>query len=318
MLAHVFPPFVISALTAALLCGSLTVHFLMLLPFAIIKLVVPHPRVRVAMTRVMLAVGRQFPRSNAVLLRLMFPVRWQIRIDGELHPQKNYLLISNHQTWADIVLLFHVFRGRVPWLRYFVKRELLYVPVIGLACWAFDFPFMKRYTREQIAANPNLAREDLEATRRACERFRETPVTIVNFLEGTRFTPAKRARKNSPYRYLLPPKSGGLAYAIGAMGREVEGLVDVTIAYRPATRKLVWSFAGGEQRDIIIEVTLRPIPEHLLDGDYQGDPEFRRAFQSWVAELWRAKDERLAALHAEHAAAIKQAAQNNRASSRIT
>lgn len=308
MIAILLPRAVVAALTLVLICGSLVVHFAVLLPFSLVKLLVPHKVVRLVMTRAMLVVARQFIRSNAVLLRLLFPVRWQIRIDGELDPGKSYLLVSNHQSWIDIILLFDVFRGRVPWLRFFLKRELIYVPIIGFVCWAFDFPFMKRYPREVIEKHPELAREDLEATRRACERFRETPVTIVNFIEGTRFTPEKHAAKRSPYRYLLPPKSGGLAFAVGAMGREVAGLVDVTVCYRPTDWKLIWSFCGGEQRDIIIEAKLHAIPEELLDGDYQGDAEYRRRFQSWVGELWRAKDARLASLHAEQASATQQAA----------
>lgn len=300
MLSMVLPRVVIGVLTLVALSASLLVHFLAFLPFAVCKLCMPWHAARVLWTRVMVAIAQQFIRHNALLMRVLMPVHWDIRIDGELDPSRNYLLISNHQSWADIVLLFDVFRDRVPWLRFFLKKQLIWVPVIGFVCWALDFPFMARHSREAIRRNPELAKEDLERTRRACERFRDVPVTVVNFLEGTRFTPAKHMAKQSPYKHLLPPKSGGLAFAINAMGREVAGLIDVTIAYRPTKQRLVWSFVTGEQSTLIVEATVHAIPEDVLAGDYQADSEFRARFQRWVADFWRAKDARLQALLEEH------------------
>lgn len=302
MLAMFLPRVVIGVLNLAALSASLLVHFLVFLPFAVCKLCMPWHSARVLWTRVMVAIAQQFIRNNAVLMRALMPVQWDIRIEGELDPTRNYLLISNHQSWADIVLLFDVFRDRVPWLRFFLKKQLIWVPLIGFVCWALDFPFMARHSREAIRRNPELAKEDLERTRRACERFRDVPVTVVNFLEGTRFTPAKHMAMQSSYKHLLPPKSGGLAFAINAMGREVAGLIDVTIAYRPTKHRLVWSFVTGEQARLIVEAKVHAIPENILAGDYQGDSEFRARFQAWVADLWQAKDARLEALLAEHAA----------------
>lgn len=299
MLSLLLPRAVIGVLTITALCVSLLLHFLVFLPFALVKLLTPWQAARDFWTRLMVAIAWQFIRSNALLLRILTPVRWQIRVDGELDPHKNYLLISNHQSWTDILLLFDALRGQVPWLRFFLKKQLIYVPIIGFVCWALDFPFMARHSREAIARNPELAREDLEATQRACERFRNLPVTIVNFVEGTRFTPEKHAAKNSPYDHLLPPKSGGLAFALSAMGEQMAGLIDVTIAYRETRHSLVWSFACGEQADLIIEARVHEIPREMLAGDYQNDPEFRARFQQWVAGFWAAKDARIAQLRAE-------------------
>lgn len=300
MLSLLLPRAIIGALTIAALSVSLVLHCLVFLPFAVCKLVTPGQRGRDFWTRIMVAISWQFIRSNALLLRLITPVRWRLRVDSALDPQKNYLLICNHQSWADIPLLFDVLRGRVPWPRFFLKKQLIWVPFIGFVCWALDFPFMARHSREAIAANPELASDDLKTTRRACERFRNLPVSIVNFAEGTRFTPAKHAAKQSPYRNLLPPKSGGLAFAVSAMGREVDGLLDITIAYRPTRHSLLWSFAMGEQADLVLEATLREIPEAMLVGDYQGDPVFHARFQQWVGEIWSAKDARIDTLRNEN------------------
>ncbi|WP_043769702.1 acyltransferase [Algiphilus aromaticivorans] len=303
MLSLLLPRVIIGVLTITALSLSLLLHFLVFLPFSLLKLLTPWQTGRDFWTRLMVTIAWQFIRSNALLLRLLTPVRWDIRIEGALDPQKHYLLISNHQSWADIVVLFEALRGQVPWLRFFLKKQLIYVPVIGFVCWALDYPFMARHSRDAIAKNPELAKEDLETTRRACERFRNMPVTIVNFAEGTRFTPEKHATKQSPYDNLLPPKSGGLAFAISAMGRQVAGLIDVTIVYRPTGYSLVWSFASGEQADLIVEARLHEIPEDMLAGDYQNDPEFRARFQQWVADFWRAKEARLRELRNEQPAA---------------
>lgn len=298
MLSLFLPRIVVGAVTFTLLLASLVLHFLMFLPFALLKLVVPNPAWRRYWTNWLIAVGEQFSRSNACVLRLCFPVNWRVDVDPGLSRDQSYLLVCNHQSWADIVILLDVLRGRAPWPRFVLKRELMWVPIIGVACWALDFPFMRRYPRHVIERHPEKAREDLDATRRACEHFRATPATVVNYLEGTRFTQAKRRARNSRYTHLLPPKSGGLAFAVNAMGEQVHGLIDVTIAYCPTRHSLVWSFLIGEQTGIHIHVRRIEIPGDLLKGDYQNDAAYRMRFQQWVAHLWAEKDERLAELHA--------------------
>ena len=212
---------------------------------------------------------------------------------SKLEPGRRYLLIANHQSWMDIVLLFDIFHRRVPFLRFFLKQELKYVPMIGQACWAMDFPFMKRHGKEALAANPELRHEDLEATRAACELYKREPVTVVNFLEGTRFTESKRIEKQSPYRHLLRPKAAGASRTLNAMGEQFAGVIDVTIAYRPTNKPLLWSFCCGEQDTLAVYVDVLPIPQELMAGDYEHDPEFRARFQSWVNGIWMRKDARL-------------------------
>src|SRR5690606_9757768 len=132
--------------------------------------------------------------------------RFEIEGTADLRRDGHYLVLANHQSWVDILVLQKVFNRRVPLLRFFLKRSLFWVPVLGLAWWALDFPFMGRYNRRQIAKNPELGRRDIETTRKACEKFRDIPVSIMNFVEGTRFTEAKHAQQASPFRHLLKPK----------------------------------------------------------------------------------------------------------------
>lgn len=293
MLSLLLPPSLAGLIAGAILIASTIAAFLCLVPFMLLKLLVPIPAFRRACTEVMFAVARHWAMFNRAFYRLMYPLAWEIDVRGTLDPNRSYLLVCNHQSIIDILLLFDQFHRRTPPLTFFLKRELLWVPVIGLACWAMDFPFMKRHSREQIARNPELKGDDLRTTRAFCERFRDQPITVVNFAEGTRFSEAKRAAQPSPHRYLLRPKSAGLAFTLAAMGEQFDGIVDVTIAYRPSRYPIVWSFLIGEQSNLAMHIDVRPVPEDLLAGNYQDDPEFRARFQAWVNALWARKDARL-------------------------
>ena len=208
------------------------------------------------------------------------------------------MVLANHQSWVDILVLQKVFNRRIPLLRFFLKRSLFWVPVLGLAWWALDFPFMGRYSRKQIARNPELGRRDMEATRRACARFRDIPVAVMNFVEGTRFTRAKHDGQGSPFRHLLKPKSGGVAFVLDAMGQGLHALLDVTIVY-PGGIPSMLDLMANRVPEVKVLVRERPIPAELVAGDYQGDRAFRARFQQWMNGMWQQKDEDIARLLAD-------------------
>jgi 1-acyl-sn-glycerol-3-phosphate acyltransferase len=137
--------------------------------------------------------------------------------------------------------------------------------------------------------------KDQAATRKACEKFSLIPTSVMNFLEGTRFTPAKHARQQSPYRHLLKPKAGGMALALHAMGDKFQAILDVTIVY-PDGAPSFTDFLLGRLHRVTVRVRSLPVPEHLQRGDYAQDPAFREAFAQWVQQLWREKDAQIAAL----------------------
>lgn len=307
MLSLLLPPSLAGLIAGAILIASTIAAFLCIVPFMLLKLLLPIPAFRRACTEVMFAIARHWAMFNQAFYRLMYPLAWDIDVRGTLDPGRSYLLVCNHQSIIDILLLFDQFHRRTPPLTFFLKRELLWVPVIGLACWAMDFPFMKRHTREQLARNPELKGDDLRTTRAFCERFRNQPITVVNFAEGTRFSEAKRAAQPSPHRYLLRPKSAGLAFTLAAMGEQFDGIIDVTIAYRPSRYPIVWSFLIGEQANLAMHIDVRPVPEELLAGNYQDDPEFRARFQGWVNALWARKDARLERMITRRPAAAPRA-----------
>ncbi|HET8880927.1 MAG TPA: acyltransferase [Solimonas sp.] len=292
MFSVIFPPSVVGLITSVCVLATTLAAFVLLLPGIVLKLV-PYRPLQRACSRYCVWIATNWVSANKILFRLLHAVQWEVDLRTPLDPQRNYLLISNHQSWADILLLFDILHTRVPFPRFFLKHELIYVPVIGLGCWAMDFPFMRRYTKAQLEARPELKGQDVEATRRACEIYKHEPVIVINFLEGTRFTEAKRVARESPYRHLLRPKAGGMSFTLNAMGEQFAGIIDVTIAYRPTGKPLLWSFNSGEQDRLTVHVDVLPIPAELMHGDYEHDAEFRARFQAWVNTLWARKDARL-------------------------
>ncbi|WP_189576348.1 acyltransferase [Marinobacter zhanjiangensis] len=228
-----------------------------------------------------------------IIFRVMTPTVWDIRSDVTLERDQPYLVISNHQSWVDIPALVEVFNRRAPFFKFFLKRELIWVPLVGLAFWALDYPFMKRYSKEHLAKHPEDRGKDLEITQRACEKFHDLPVTVVNFLEGTRCTSAKHRQQASPYRHLLKPKSGGIAFVMAALGKQMRYLLDVTIVYPEGRIPGFWELLSGQVSRVIVDIRSRTVPPELFMGDYANDPDFRETFQAWVRQLWEQKDARI-------------------------
>ncbi|AEF54248.1 acyltransferase [Marinomonas posidonica] len=205
-----------------------------------------------------------------------------------------YMLVANHQSWVDILVLQRLFNRRIPFIKFFLKKELIWVPFIGLAWWALEFPFMKRYSPALLKRHPELKGKDIEVTKKACEKFQHFPVSIMNFLEGTRFTADKYQQQNSPFKHLLMPKAGGLSFALNAMDGKLHQLIDVTIVY-PNGAPSFFQYLSGKVEEIKVHVRTMPIDLNLL-GDYQNDADYRHHFQQWVNALWLQKDKQFDAL----------------------
>jgi len=295
-----FLPAPLKGILAVLLILINTLLFLpLLLLVALAKLVVPVQPFRKACTIVLNAIAWYWIGFNNTLMNLLHRVEWDVRGAEELSKEHWYFVTCNHQSWADIPAIQYVLNSKIPLLKFFLKKQLIWVPLLGVAWWALDFPFMHRHTKEQIAKRPELKGKDIEATKAACEKFRYTPVTIFNFMEGTRFTPEKHQRENSPYKHLLKPRAGGTAFVFGAMGEMIHTMLDVTIVY-PGGRPGIWDYLCGRVRKIVIDIRTREVPERFLGMDYENNREVRVDFQRWVSEIWAEKDQRIETLLAEN------------------
>ena len=285
-------------LVSLLLAANTVLHVVPLLVVTMVKALLPSARLRKASNPLLTGVAESWIGVNNWLWDRFFHTPIHLQEDVALRADGHYLVLANHQSWVDIVVLQKVFNRRIPLMRFFLKRQLIWVPLLGLAWWALDFPFMGRHTPKQIARRPELAGRDIAATRRACEKFREIPVAIMNFVEGTRFTPTKHAAQGAPYRHLLKPKSGGVAFVLDAMGEGLHAILDVTIAY-PGGRPSMIDLLADRVPAIHVHVRQRAIPQELLHGDYQNDRAFRVRFQQWMNGLWREKDADVARLLGE-------------------
>lgn len=282
-------------LAGLLLTLNVTVHALPLLTLAVLKLI-PISALRVQVSAWLVAMGENWIAGNDLLLTHLTRTRVEVEYAGQpLEKRGWYLVVANHQSWVDIPILQKVLLQRIPFLKFFLKQQLIWVPLLGLVWWALDFPFMRRYSRAEITRRPELKGRDLEATRKACERFRQIPVSVMNFVEGTRYTIAKHAAGGIALKHLLPPRAGGVAYVMQAMGDAIDTLVDVTIDY-PAGIPTMFDLLAGRVREVRVRVHAAPIPMDLRSGDYDNDPEYRARFQHWVNELWMAKDAELDAM----------------------
>ncbi len=258
-----------------------------ILCLSIVKLL-PLSALRTGCTYLLDACASAWISVNGFIGQIFHPIKVHLSGDTQLSTKDWYMVIANHQSWVDILILQKVLNRRIPFLKFFLKQELLYVPVLGLAWWALDFPFMRRYSTAQLKKNPKLRGKDIEITRKACEKFKTKPVSIMNFVEGTRFTQAKYQKQKPPFQHLLRPKAGGLAFALSAMGEQIHKLVDITIHYPDSTPSF-WDYISGQQKEVYVDIKVREI-EPAMRGDYIKDREFKQDFQEQLNQLWQHKD----------------------------
>jgi len=219
---------------------------------------------------------------NAVLRLNYMDLSFQAPLPLSLRGR--YLLICNHQSWADIIILQNTFRGILPPLKFFTKRELIWIPLLGPAMWLLGFPYVKRG-----------GAGDRDAMAQSCSGFRNHPVTVLNFLEGTRCTPEKQARSDSPYAHLLAPKTGGMAFVLGQIGNHIDFIIDVTISY-PGTPPSFWQFLRGDCRVSRVQVETLAVP---VAGEGQALEDSQLAtLKTWTTQRWQQKDAQIAELAA--------------------
>ncbi len=278
-------------LSVALYFLNTVILCMVLFAVAAVKFVFRIPPVSRICTRVLTFIASLWMRINSLITGLFCRIEWDIRGLEKLERGQWYLVLSNHQSWVDILVLQKIFNQRIPMLKFFLKKSLIRVPFLGLAWWALDFPFMERYSKGFIEKNPHLKGKDLEITKKACEKFKQIPVSVMNFVEGTRFTREKQAVHNGEFKHLLRPKAGGVGFVLGAMGEYFDKIIDVTIVYPDITPSF-WDYMCGNVKRIIVDLELIAVTEYLI-GDYFNDAAFKETFCEWLNILWQQKDRKI-------------------------
>lgn len=291
------------AVTAALLLASTIFWGSAILIVALPKFALRgEPRRRLILF--LASLGKNWVATNDRILDRMLATEWDVSGAEGLHADGHYLIISNHISWIDIIALFRVFHRKSAFIRFFMKHELIWVPILGQACDALDFPFMKRYSADYLEQHPEKRGEDLATARRACQRYLHVPVTVLNFIEGTRFTREKQENQGSPYRHLLRPRIGGLSFALASLGDQLDAMYDVTIAY-PGHDSTFWQLVTNRIPRIVVRARRIELPpEFTSEAITRPGPE-RERFKAWIERLWREKDDLLGQLlgHANGVAA---------------
>ena len=211
--------------------------------------------------------------------------------DQDFDENEWYMAMSNHQSWADIFILLTVANYKLPLLKFFMKKELWWIPFVFLANKTLNMPFVNRHTKKEIEKNPSLRTLDYENTLKSCKRFLRTPSTIFSYAEGTRFTNDKHIQQGSKYKNLLEPKIGGMATALSAMPN-INTLVDYTLVYKSKKRD-AWSFAKGDMKQAKVLVSKYKIPENLKNKNYLNDKSYRDEFKDWIEGIWAEKDKKI-------------------------
>jgi len=282
------PSIVISFFSFLLYIVNTIFWLIPIIVFSLLKALIPITLSRKLFSYLLDQMASNWVVFNTAIQKLFYRVN--IQVDGldELSMREWYLVLCNHQSWVDVTILQRVLHGQIPFLKFFLKRELIYVPLLGLAWWALDFPFMKRHSQAFLKKNPHLKGEDIKTTRKSCEKFKYKPVSIMSFIEGTRFTPAKQKKQNSPYQHLLKPKAGGIGFVLDAMGEHLTKIVNITIVY-PDGIPSFYDFVCGNVKNVRVKIETSDVAKELK-GDYFNDRAFKINFQKHVNKMWEDKD----------------------------
>jgi 1-acyl-sn-glycerol-3-phosphate acyltransferase len=286
---HFLPAPLLGVIASTLMLLNILFWVPVLLLVATVKLLLPFRRVRLVIDPLLLRIAEAWIAGNSGWMRLTQAMQWEVSGLQDLSPRQWYLVICNHQSWVDILVLQHVLNRRLPLLKFFLKKQLIWVPIMGLAWWALEFPFMRRHSEAFLQKHPEERGKDAATTRAACEKYALVPTSVMNFVEGTRLTLAKQQRQQSPYRHLLKPKAGGISLALDAMGEKFGAVLDITIAYPDGTPNF-WQFLQGHMPRVIVQARTLAVPR--LVGSTPGDASqaLRELCQDWINQLWTDKD----------------------------
>lgn len=227
--------------------------------------------------------------GNRWMIRRLNVISIETIFDQQLEIERNQwqIVICNHQSWADVIVLQIALLDNVPPIKFFTKREFIWVPVLGFVLWILKFPYVLRASTGLKRTEASRNQLNAHSMHRARRQFHERPVSILIFCEGTRFNQEKYRAQQSSYRNLLRPKIGGLAFTIEALQSKTSHLLDVTLVYEGKTPNF-WNFLCGKCRRVKV-LTRKVLIKELLE------PSIR----SGIRELWQAKDREIDRLQSE-------------------
>ncbi len=281
----------LTLLFSTLLC------FIPILVLGLIKLL-PNQHLKINCSKMVDIIAQKWVGLNTFYIKKAKLVEWKITGLEHFKTENWHLVVANHQSWLDIVVLQSLFNRKIPVLKFFIKDQLKWVPFLGFSWWAMGCPFMKRYTPAYLAKNPHKKGKDIKATQKALQQFKQTPATLMSFIEGTRYTTEKKLKQQSPYQHLLKPKAGGIGFVISAMNQQINQLLDVTIRYPNGDHSL-WNFLCNRINTIHVHIRQIPIPQQFLSASLIEDDKTQSEFRQWLNERWAEKDQLISTMKIE-------------------
>ena len=279
----------IGLITFILIIVELTIGFGTLAIVNIPRAVIPIKAFKISLAKFSNFIGDLTVYGIKLIMLLMHGNTIQIISDDRNFDRtKWYMAMSNHQSWADIFVLLVSANYRIPLLKFFMKKELWWIPYVFLANKTLNMPFVNRHSKRAIEKDPSLIKKDYDNTIKSCKRFLRCPSTIFSYAEGTRFTKEKHKDQGSPYKNLLIPKVGGMATALSAI-QNIDTLIDYSVVYQ-SNKRDGWSFLTGEMKNVKILVKKYDIPEKLKGKNYSNDKQYREDFKKWIETIWIQKD----------------------------
>ena len=264
----------------------------------IVRFILPFKAVIICIEKCNYYLYKAWVFNNRLIIALTNDIKWHIQGDDILNSAKSCIVVSNHLSWVDILFIGMIYHGKIPTTKFFMKHSLIYIPFVGLACYALGMPFLRRYSREQLLKNPALRTADLETTRKACKRLAMAPTALINFLEGTRYTKEKAKAAKSPYKHLMPPKAASFAMALGQIADKINYIYNTTLFYPDNTQKPFIELLKGRMKNVYVNIEIiKSSPEYC--GDYLTDKEYKHRMTMEARDLWAKKDELLERWHQE-------------------
>ena len=227
--------------------------------------------------------------GNRWMLRTLNLISIETIFDQQLETEQNQwqIVICNHQTWADVLILQIALLNYVPPIKFFTKREFIWVPVLGFVLWILKFPYVLRASTGHKRRESSRKQINVHSMHRARDQFHERPVSILIFCEGTRINQENYRIQQPSYRNLLKPKIGGVAFTIDALKTKTNHILDVTLVYEGETPNF-WNFLCGKCRWVKVHIRKVLIKDLL-------EPSIRRG----IRQLWQIKDREIDRLQNE-------------------
>ncbi|WP_407877709.1 acyltransferase [Francisella sciaenopsi] len=269
------------------LMSTAIIAFIPVFIFSLVKLLIPIKSIRYFCTSAVQYSVSLWVSFVILIAKFFSPTKIEVEQNKELDKNGSYLIICNHKSWLDTFVLMMIFHKKIAFPKFFMKFQVFFIPVLGLIAWALEFPAMKRYKKEYLKKHPEKKGEDLKKTVEYCKKLSSRPTTIVNFVEGTRYTSQKALK--SAYKNLLNPKAGGIAVILKSLSDRMVGVLSTTIVY-DNPKQTLWDYMIRKTKKIKVKVDFIPISEVPM-GDYFTSETDKEYFQVWLNKLWQTNDE---------------------------